>query len=314
VNVVPAEASATAAGYEACRAITRKHAKSFHFASYVLPAPRRAAAYAVYACCRQADDAVDEAPDLEAQKRELERVRERLNATFEGRPETQADRALADAAMRWGLQKQPFNELLLGMEIDLEPVRFRTWAELERYCQLVAGVVGHMLLPVLGASGEEARARAADLGVAMQLTNILRDVGEDLGRGRIYLPEEELAAFGLSHADVEARRTGPAWSAFMEAQVARARAYYERADRGVGLIETFGGRLCTRVMRVVYGDILRAIEARRYDTFGDRARVSFGRKLVLLGYALLGRLPGSARRPAVAFPDQGPIPLVTRGS
>ena len=148
-----------------------------------------------------------------------------------------------------------------------------------------------MLLPVLGASVPEARDRAADLGVAMQLTNILRDVGEDLGRDRIYLPAEELRRFGLSHAAVRERRIGPDWRRFCEAQIARARAYYSRADSGIPMIETLGGRLCVRVMSSVYRDILRGIERNDFDVFTKRARTSTARKLALLAIAAVGRTP-----------------------
>lgn len=293
--IAPADPSRRAA-YALSREVTRVHAKSFYFASHVLPRERRDAAYAVYAFCRSADDAVDCAPSVDDARRQIAAVHARLDRVFADQGiEVQTDLALADVARRFQLERAPFGALLAGMEIDLNPVSFRTFTELEDYCFKAAGVVGHMLLPVLGAQGPEARARAADLGIAMQLTNILRDVGEDLDRGRIYLPAEELAAFGLSHDDVRERRTGPAWSRFMEAQVARARAYYARADRGVPLIETYGGRLCTRVMRAVYGDILHQIERRGFDVFSGRARTSSGRKLALLGYAVAGRLPPSAR-------------------
>jgi phytoene synthase len=295
--------------FEACRRITRERARSFYFASHVLPAERRSAAYAVYAFCRSADDAVDEAADLVQARLQLVAAGRRLDAIYAGNvadPE-HPDAALAEVVTRYGVERQAFDELLVGMAQDLEPVRFRTTEELLVYCHRAAGVVGHLMLPVLGAEGAEARARAADLGVAMQLTNILRDVGEDLGRGRIYLPGDELAAYGLTHADVEAKRLGPAWETFMAAQVERARAYYTRADAGIGLIRTFGGRLCARVMRAVYGDILREIEAGGYDTLSRRHATGLGRKLSLLVLALFGRVPPSGR--ALLLPAQADGPL-----
>ncbi len=306
---------ASDAAYETCRAVTRSRARSFYFASHVLPAERRKAAFAVYAFCRAADDAVDEAASPDDARSRLDEARRRLDRIYGAGGTIEPalpDAALAEVVQRYGVEREAFEELLLGMAQDLEPVRLETTAELLVYCHRAAGVVGHLMLPVLGAEGLEARARAADLGVAMQLTNILRDVGEDLTLGRIYLPAEELRAFGLSHADVEARRTGPAWSAFMSAQIERARGYYARADLGVPLIRTWGGRLCARLMRATYGDILRIIELGAYDTFHVRHATSTGRKVALLALSLFGGVPSSGRpqRPPAAL--EGPLGLSPR--
>jgi phytoene synthase len=284
-----------ARSYEACRQVTRTHARSFSFASHVLPKERRMAAYALYAFCRSADDAVDTVSDVPVVER-FGQVQRRLDRVFAGEGIVElTDLALADVVQRYGHDRAPFDGLLEGMRIDLEPVAFDTTEQLLEYCHLAAGVVGEMLLPVLGASGPEARARADDLGIAMQLTNILRDVGEDLDRERIYLPAQELALFGLTHEDVRARRRNEAWRAFLQFQIQRARDTYARADLGVPLIRTWGGRLCTRVMRLVYGDILRAIELNRYDVFSTRARTTTGRKVALLTLAFAGVVPPSAR-------------------
>lgn len=310
-----ANARALEKGLRDARETTRRHAKSFAFASHLLPGDRRAAAYAVYAFCRSADDAVDEAPDRDAALLALEAVRARLDVIFSERvPAIHADLALAHVARRWGLARAPFDALLDGMAIDLSPVAFETWAQLEDYCFKVAGVVGHMLLPVLGASSEEARDRAADLGIAMQLTNILRDVGEDLGRGRIYLPAEELAAFGLTHEDVRGRTLDARWRTFLAAQIARARAYYARAAIGFPLIETRGGRVCARAMGAIYGDILRELERGGHDPFAARARTSTPRKAWLATLAVLGHVPAAHAGRDLPRPDAGPIALeaVTR--
>ena len=297
------------AAYDACRDVAKERARSFYFASHVLPADRRRAAFALYAFCRAADDAVDEAASKSDALHRLDLVRARLDAVYRGAvDEAHPDGALTDTVRRHGVEREPFEELLVGMAQDLEPVRFETTQELLQYCHRAAGVVGHLMLPVLGAEGPQARARAADLGVAMQLTNILRDVGEDLERGRIYLPREELAPFGLHHRDVEARVAGPKWSRFMAAQIDRARGYYARADRGVPDITTWGGRLCARVMRATYGDILRAIEQGAYDVFTVRHRTGGGRKLALLALSLVGRVPPSGM-PHGLHPAEGPLLL-----
>ena len=297
-----------ALGLEEAREVTRRHARSFHFASKLLPRERRDAACTLYAFCRSADDAVDEAEDLDLAERRarLEHLRFRLDRVYRQRPTCDVDAALASVVAKHDIPREPFERLLEGLELDLSPIRLRTSGELLRYCHLVAGVVGHLLLPVLGARAAEARDRAADLGVAMQLTNILRDVDEDLGRGRIYLPEEELAAFGLTHDDVRARRSSPAWLAFVAAQIARARSLYARAAEGIPLIETWTGRLCVRAMGSIYGDILRALERQGGDPFRGRAVVGGGRKMVLLA-AAFANLPRTWSSPetALCLPPRG---------
>lgn len=289
-----------AAGRIQAKALTRHHARSFYLASHLLTGERRNAAYALYAFCRAADDAVDEVTGTiedEGRKR-LDRMRERLDGIYAGQPQSDMDAALAEVVVRYGIERVSFDELLEGMQIDLQPVALQTTEELLRYCYLAAGVVGHLLLPVLGARTAEARDRAADLGVAMQLTNILRDVAEDLDRGRIYLPAEELAAYGLSHDDVRARRTSPEWHQFVAAQIARARSLYARSSEGIPLIQTWTGRLCTRAMSLVYGDILRAIELRGGDPFRGRAVVGKARKFQLLATAFTGRSLSTKQRPS----------------
>jgi phytoene synthase len=281
---------AIAEGRQRCREITRRHSKSFYFASHLLPAGAQSAAYAVYAFCRSADDAVDEAGgSVEVARTNLNAMRGRLDAIYSGTPDDPCDRALAAVVAERKIDRAPFDALLDGMEMDLAEVRLRTTAELDLYCYRAAGVVGLLMLPILGAKVAAARLPATQLGVAMQLTNILRDVGEDLGRGRIYLPEDELAKFGLSHTDIEQHRLDARWVAFMQAQIHRARDLYRQAWEGIRLIETRGGRLCARVMCLVYGDILRSIERAGYDTYRQRARTTTLRKFTLLGAALLAR-------------------------
>lgn len=302
--------SSLADSFERCREITRRHSKSFYFASHLLPKEARRAAYAVYAFCRSADDAVDEAGDsVEIARANLAVMRARLDEIYSNRSADDCDRALAAVVATRHLDRLPFDELLDGMQMDLTEVRLRTTAELDLYCYRAAGVVGLLMLPILGARSPAARLPASQLGVAMQLTNILRDVGEDLGRGRIYLPEEELARFDLSHSDLERHVMDARWVAFSQAQILRARGLYRQAWEGIRLIETRGGRLCARVMCLVYGDILRSIELGGYDTFSRRARTTPPRKLQLLGKALFARnLP--------ALPDsRAPLlPMIAGGS
>ncbi len=222
-----------AQGYRLAKQVTRHHAKSFFFASYLLFGARRKAAFALYAFCRRLDDLVDEGGqgvtpvDLQGAAGEgaadggrgvpahagaggagLDSPAERLMSAEAQSPwEPGEFAALKHAVHHFRIPEQPFQDLISGMEMDLTKDRYATFAELDLYCYRVAGVVGLMLTPVLGCTDARAASHAADLGRAMQLTNILRDVREDLERGRVYLPAEELRAFGLTEEDLR-RGTG----------------------------------------------------------------------------------------------------------
>jgi phytoene synthase len=169
---------------------------------------------------------------------------------------------------------------------DLDPVEMRTFADLERYSYQVAGVVGLMLGPVLGAERNGFDSYGVRLGIAMQLTNVLRDIGEDLGEGRLYLPADELAAFGLDRAALERRVVTPEFRRFMAFQIRRARQHFAAGDAVVGLFPADGSRMTVRLMQRTYSGILDAIERHEYDVFRLRAHVSSPRKLAILGRAL----------------------------
>ncbi|XXF79009.1 phytoene/squalene synthase family protein [Myxococcaceae bacterium GXIMD 01537] len=329
----PAEEQALIArGHRLAREVTRRHARSFYFASYLLFGERRRAAFALYAFCRRLDDLVDgggtEVGELPGR---LARARRAVAEVYVGLPELASPRlgppgpralgeggglspwdagefaALAACIRRYRIPEEPFQELISGMEMDLTRQRYDTWEELDLYCYRVAGVVGLMMTPVLGCSDERALGPAADLGRAMQLTNILRDVREDLERGRVYLPARELAAFGLTEDDLRRGTVDGRWRDFMRFQVARARAGYARAAEGVGYLTGLGSQRMVRLMGAIYGDILRVIEARDYDVFSGRAYVPGGRKVVLAAAAFL--------RPQTVLPaGDVPVPLLPKGS
>lgn len=297
----------TARGYLECREVTRRHAKSFFLASALLGRERRRSAFALYSFCRRLDDLIDVAsPDDRG--RALAKVDALLTAVYageaperEGLPWSAAElAAFADTVRRHQIPRQPFDDLVAGMQMDLVQNRYRTFAELERYCYRVAGTVGLMLSHVLGFTRPDALARAIDLGIAMQLTNILRDVREDAQRGRSYLPEDELAAFGLSSESLASGVTGERWTAFLRCQIARARAYYLRAALGVPQLRS--GRWMVRAMAALYGAILEAIERRGYDVFSARAFVSMPRKVQLLCAAALPVPPPRQLMPVPALP------------
>jgi phytoene synthase len=194
--------------------------------------------------------------------------------------------ALEDTLRRFAVPLEPLVELLDGLAMDLEEVAYPDFATLQRYCRLVAGGVGLMLGPVLGATSDRFREPGIGLGVAMQLTNVLRDIAEDLEAGRVYLPADELARFGVDRAALEGRRATAEFRAFMRFQVARARALFAEADRVMGLFPRDGSRLTVRLLQRTYAGILDGIERLGYDVFRARAYVSGPRKLMILGRAV----------------------------
>lgn len=290
------DARAIQEGYHRAHAVTRAHAKSFHFASWALGDSRRRGALALYAFCRRLDDLVDEpAAGVDAADR-LARARSLVAAVHAGRRLDPAAvpppfhptevEALRDTVRRFGIPEAPFQDLISGVAMDLTIRRYPDFAALELYCHRVAGTVGLMMAALLGYDDPAALGPAADLGRAMQLTNVLRDVGEDLARGRVYLPQDELAAAGIAEAQLQQGRVDERWRDFMRAQVARARALYARARLGIPMLRGPRARLTVRLMAAVYGDILRAIERQDYDVFRRRAVVTGRRKLVLAAGAL----------------------------
>jgi phytoene synthase len=272
--------------YQRARTVTRAYAKSFFFASHVLPRPKREAAYAVYEFCRAADNAVDSgAPDRADALLHLEALRAELDDAYAGR--TDRWLALADTVQRYAIPRRHFDDLLRGVQMDLVPVRFETFDELQEYCYCVASVVGLMMARVFGVSDERAYERAIDLGTAMQLTNILRDIGEDLVRGRVYLPGAELRRHGCSEETLQRRTVDASFVSLMRAEIARARSYYAAAEEGIRAVTDDGSRFCVRLMADTYRGILGAIEANGYDVFGVRAHVPFHAKLALAAGAYL---------------------------
>jgi 15-cis-phytoene synthase len=280
-------------GYCSAKAVTRRHAKSFFFASFALFGARRRAAFALYAFCRRLDDLVDLGP-REGLAERLGFARELTRDVFAGRAFRPHDTfvpselaALSDSVQRFGIPEGPMLELIDGMEMDLEPRRYASWGELDLYCHRVAGTVGLLMAPVLGCRDPAGLQHAGALGRAMQLTNILRDVREDLQRGRCYLPQDELRAFGLDERLLRLGGTGPELAAFMSFQIRRARALYGYGREGVRYLTGFGCGPMVRVMAAVYEGILGDIEARCYDVFSHRAHVPFTTKLRLAAGALL---------------------------
>jgi len=265
--------------------MTRHHAKTFYFASHVLAAQKRADAYAVYAFCRYVDDQIDLAPDEAARLRAFADLSHLLHSAY--LPEDAGHsglpwlRAFRETIHRRAIPANYFEDLLTGVEMDTGHVRLQTWEELDRYCYHVAGVVGLIMVHVMTEPAPELLKPARDLGTAMQLTNILRDIAEDWQRDRLYLPADELEKFGLTADDIAQQRRGDSFRAMMRFQIGRARAYYSYGEEGIPGLPNDGSRFCARLMSTIYAGILDEIERADYDVYRGRARVSFPRKLWL---------------------------------
>ena len=287
--------------YRQAEHVTAAWAKSFHFASRFLPVEKQRAIFALYDYCRHADNLVDARGDrpVALVRQDLAELALEVKAIHAGAaPGSERWLALADTLHRHDVPLAPLLELLDGVATDLERVEMPDFSRLHQYCRYVAGGVGLMLGPVLGAAPGSFREAGMRLGIAMQLTNVLRDVGEDLDNDRVYLPADELATFGLSRATLETRRVTPAFRHFMRSQVARARRYFEDGGRVVALFPNDGSRLTVRLLQRTYGGILDAIERIDYDVFRARAYVSTPRKLMVLGRAMWSERRWSVSRPS----------------
>ncbi|MCX7643943.1 MAG: phytoene/squalene synthase family protein [Rhodobacteraceae bacterium] len=273
------------ADMEACRAAIRTGSLSFHAASRLLPARVRDPALALYAFCRLADDAVD----LRADKvSAVLRLRDRLDLVYAGRPADAApDRAFATVVEEFGMPRALPDALLEGLAWDAAGRRYRTLSELLAYSARVASAVGAMMCVLMRVRDRNALARACDLGAAMQLTNIARDVGEDAVAGRLYLPLDWLAEHGIDPEAFLARpEATPAIRAITRRLLFEARALYYRAEAGVAALPA-DCRPGIYAARHVYAAIGREIERAGHDSVTRRARTSAARKAALLGLALL---------------------------
>jgi phytoene synthase len=265
-----------------CEKIVRRHARTFTLASYFLPAKKRRAAFAFYAFCRVADDIVDSAADTDRRviARRLQAHRRELAEALHGRPRGAVFREVRWAQREFNVSGELLFELLDGVSRDVAPETYETYEDLERYCAGVASTVGVMCAQVFGIPGgprqrDIALGHARTLGVAMQLTNILRDVGEDARAGRCYLPTEELARFSLTRGEVfenAALARDPRWHRLMTFEIARARTLYDHALPGISMLSVDSQR-CAAACAIGYAAILDALEQIRYDSVSTRASV-----------------------------------------
>lgn len=285
--------NALALGYQSARSVTRHHAKSFYFSSVALFGQRRLGAWALYAFCRRLDDVVDSPEPGTSPRAALDRAHDCVTAMFNGHalrgvpwPEYE-QLALIDTIERFHIAERPFHDLIAGMELDLVKSRYANWAELDDYCYRAAGTVGLMMAPLLGTQDPVALQHADQLGRAMQLTNILRDVKEDYARGRIYLPQDEMQFCGVDSAVLARGETTEGMRDLVRMQIARARSLYATGLRGAAYLQGFSAPRVVRLLASIYGGILDVIEARDFDVFSSRASVSTGGKLWRLAKVLV---------------------------
>ena len=274
-----------ALSFESCRLITQAHAKTFYFASHTLSPKTRQGAYAIYAFCRMADDAVDLAPSEEARRQAVIDFHAKLDCVYSTQLFDYKNdpwiEGFSETVRTYQIPRLYFEELLEGMTLDQGPVRLQTWEELDRYCYLVAGVVGVIMTHLFTTPRPELLAAAKNLGTAMQLTNILRDIQEDLERNRIYLPQEELNRFGISAENFRKGIENRDWIPFLQFQIQRARDYYLKSEVGIRELPQNGIQKTVWLMRVLYAEILHEIEKSGYDSGKGRVRVSFLKKIWL---------------------------------
>ena len=275
--------------YEACRIITRREAKNFYYAFLTLPAAKRRAIYAAYAFCRHCDDSVDEETSTDAKLTALAGLQSNLDATYSGNASSPVYLALADVAQRYDIPQDYFQEIILGVESDLVKNRFENFDELREYCYRVASVVGLICLQIFGFEDDDAKEYAVDLGLAMQLTNIIRDVREDLDMGRIYLPQDEMARFGYSEEDLRKGVRNQAFLDLMGFQSRRARGYFERGFKLLPYLSR-RSRACPAVLGALYSKVLDRIEASEFDILESRVSLSKPEKIRITAQTWLGSM------------------------
>jgi len=284
--------------YELCRQVTAKYSKTFYMGTLLMAPAKRRAIWAIYLWCRRTDELVDGPQAQFTNEKTLDRWESQLESVFAGCPVDDEDVALVDTLEKFPLDIQPFRDMIAGQRMDLHRNRYETFQDLELYCYRVAGTVGLMSTTVMGIDTElytapwhpkepiDPTPQAVALGIANQLTNILRDVGEDARRGRIYLPLEDLAQFHYTEADLMAGVVDDRWRALMAFEIDRARHYYAEAEAGIRLLSP-DARWPVWAALDLYRQILDVIEENGYDVFTRRAYVPSPRKLVTLPGALL---------------------------
>ncbi|KAL5745308.1 hypothetical protein ACOSP7_026454 [Xanthoceras sorbifolium] len=285
--VLPGSLGLLNEAYDRCGEVCAEYAKTFYLGTLLMTPERRRAIWAIYVWCRRTDELVDGPNASHITPTALDRWESRLEDLFRGRPFDMLDAALSDTVAKYRVDIQPFRDMIEGMRMDLRKSRYKNFDELYLYCYNVAGTVGLMSVPVMGIAPESEASpvsvfdAALALGIANQLTNILRDVGEDARRGRVYLPQDELAQAGLSDDDIFAGKVTDKWRRFMKSQIKRARMFFDKAEKGVTELNA-ASRWPVYASLLLYRQILDEIEANDYNNFTKRAYVNKVKKMAAL--------------------------------
>jgi 15-cis-phytoene synthase len=266
--------------YDFCRDLTKREAKNWYYGFISLPPEKRRAIYAAYAFSRECDDDSDTDGSLASKRAAIARTRERLDVAYSGQTDDPILLALGDAAHRYGIPRSYFDELIAGVEMDLEVNRYATFEDLRLYCYRVASIVGLICLQIFGYDDPRAPGFGADLGLALQLTNILRDVKEDADLGRIYLPRDDLDRFGYSEEELLAGVYNEPFRRLMAFEAERAWYFHNSGHRLLPLLDV-RARACTATMQGIYREILQRIQAADYAVFDGRVSLSGRAKLGL---------------------------------
>lgn len=278
--------------FEQCKKYTQHYAKSFYFASLLLPKVKRNAAYSIYTFCRLVDNIADtsEKKDLKETEMKFRLIYNFLDAVYsEKKFDKENFSAFVQTVRQYKIPLEFFHELIEGVKSDLMKKRYNTFSELENYCYKVASVVGLIMTEIFGYSDRIALRYAVYLGKAMQLTNILRDIGEDYKLGRIYLPLEELECFGYSENDIAGNIVNQNFKMLMKFNIDRARMYYELASHGIPYLTDDGSRTTVVLMLKIYSAILDEIENHGYDVYSSRRYVNTIEKIKMAGYYFLNK-------------------------
>jgi 15-cis-phytoene synthase len=271
------------ADYARCAEITRRSSSNFYYAFMLLPAERRRALHAVYAFCRFIDDIADDESSHDAAAL-LKRWRDEVDRVYGGEPTRAISRALADSTRHFNIPREHFDEIITGVEMDLTRNRYATFEELRQYCYRVASAVGLICIEIFGYTNPAARDYAEKLGIACQLTNIMRDVKEDAQRNRIYLPLEDLARFDVGEGEILHSVYNDNFVRLMQFEAMRAQDFYREAEAALPP-EDRGSLLTAEAMRMIYGALLDRIVRSNYRVLDRRHSLSAPLKLYLVGRA-----------------------------
>lgn len=270
--------------YELCRQLNAEHGKTYYLATLLLPPEKRPYVHALYGFARYADEIVDDLASTLTDSQKAEQLKiwgDDFLAKFDsGQTNDPVCLAVLDTVRRWNIPREHFEAFLHSMAMDLTVTQYKTYEDLYEYVYGSAAVIGLQMVPILEPTSPDAYKHATELGVAFQLANFIRDVGEDLERGRVYLPLEELANFGVTRADLESRIATPEIKSALKFQIARVRALEESSRAGIAMLGE-SAQPCIETARILYCGIVDAVEEIDYEVFSKRATVSLWRRLTV---------------------------------